>query len=64
MLQGDPLQGLRVGSYLTFQNELSKEMHILTKQKTILGRGAQMESRRVREPRRAALLCGSQSQVL
>ena len=31
-----------------------------TKQETLLGRGARAESRRVREPRRTALPCGSQ----
>ena len=34
---------------------------MLTKQETLLGRGAQMESRRVREPRRTALPHGSVS---
>ena len=36
----------------------------LTKQETLLGRGARVESQRVREPRRIALPCGSQSRVL
>ena len=35
---------------------------MLTKQEMLLGRGAQAESRRVREPRRTALPCGSQSE--
>ena len=34
---------------------------MLTKQETLLGRGAQVESSRVREPRRTALPRGSQS---
>ena len=38
----DPFQGIRVGSCLTLRNELSKEACILTKQKTLLGRGAAM----------------------
>ena len=42
---------------------MSEEIHVLTKQEILLGRGAQAESRRVREPRKPALLCGSQSQV-
>ena len=37
---------------------------MLTKQETSWGRGAWVESSRVREPRRTALPCGSQSQVL
>ena len=44
-----------MGSCLTLRNELSKETHVLTKQETLLGRGAQAESSRVREPRRTAL---------
>ena len=48
----------------TFGNELSKETHMLRKQETLLGRGAWVESSRVREPRRTALPRGSQSQVL
>ena len=35
-----------------------------TKQETLLQRGTQMESRRLREPRRTALTCGLKSQVL
>ena len=34
----DPFQGLSVGSRLTLGNELSEETHVLTKQKTLLGR--------------------------
>ena len=37
---------------------------MLTKQEILLGKGTQVESTRVREPRRTALPCGSQSQVL
>ena len=48
----DSFQDTRVGSCLTFGNELSKEMHKLTKQQTVLGRGTQAESRSSREPRR------------
>ena len=62
--KGDLFQGMRVGSCLTLGNELSEEMHMLAKQETLLGRGAQAESRRVREPWRTALPHGSQSQVL
>ena len=53
MLPGDPFQRL--------ENELSEETHVLTKQKTLLGRGAGVESRRVREPRRTAVPHGSLS---
>ena len=46
--KGDSFQD----SGLTLRNELSEDTHVLTKQKNLLGRGAQVESRRVREPRR------------
>ena len=49
---------------LTLVNVLSEETHMLTKQEISLGRGAQVESSRVREPRRTALPCGLQSWVL
>ena len=62
--KGDPFQGPRVGSCLTLRNELSKETQVLTKQETLLGKGAWAESSRVRETRRTALPRGSQSQVL
>ena len=53
--KGDPFQGLKVGSCLTPGNELSEEIHMQTEQEILLERGTQVESRRVREPRRAAL---------
>ena len=62
--QGDPFQGLKLGSCLTLGNELSEETHVLTKQEILLGKGTQVESRRVREPRRTALPHGAQSPVL
>ena len=62
--KADPFQGPKLGSCLTLGNELSEETHVLTKQETLLGKGTRVESSRVREPRRTALLCGSQSQVL
>ena len=34
---------------------------MLTKQETLLGTSARVESRRVREPRRTALLCAARS---
>ena len=37
---------------------------MLTKQETLVGKGAWAESGRVREPRRTAVPCSSQSQVL
>ena len=37
---------------------------MLTKQEALLGKGAWAEGSRVREPRRTALPCGSQSWVL
>ena len=36
--KGDCFQGLRMGSCLTLRKELSEESHVLTKQKTLLGR--------------------------
>ena len=60
----DPFQGLKLGSCLTLGNELSEKTHVLTKQETLLGKGTQVESSRVREPRRTALPCGSKSRVL
>ena len=56
--------GPKWGSWLTLKNELSEETHVLRKQETLLGRGAQVESSRVREPRRTALPRVSQSWVL
>lgn len=50
--KGDPFQGLSVGSCVTFGNELSEEIHVLTKQEPLLLKGAWVESRRMREPRR------------
>ena len=60
--EGGPLPGL--GSCLTLGNELSEETHVLTKQEILLGKGARVESRGVREPRRTALSRGLQSRVL
>ena len=39
-------------------------MHVLTKQKTSLGRVARAESSRLREPRRTALACGLRFMVV
>ena len=62
--KGDPFQGLKLSSCLTLGNELSEDTHVLTKQEILLGKGTQVESNRVREPRRTALLRGSQCRVL
>ena len=62
--EGSPFQGPKLGSCLTLGNELSKETHVLTKQEILLGKGTRVESSRVREPRRTALLRGSWSRVL
>ena len=51
----DLFQGQKLGSCLTLGSELSEETHVLTKQEILLGNGAQVESRRVREPGRTAL---------
>ena len=62
--KGDTFLCPRAGSCLTLGNELSEETQVLTKQRTLLGRGAQAESSREREPRRTALPRGSQAPVL
>ena len=62
--KGDPFPGPKLSSCLTLRNELSKETHVLTKQEILLRKGTRVESSRIREPRRTALPCGSQSQVL
>ena len=53
--KADPFQGPKLGSCLTLRNELSEETHVLTKQEILLGKGTQVESSRVREPRRTVL---------
>ena len=53
--KGDSFQGPKLGSCLTLGNELSEETHMLTKQEILLGKDTQVESSRVREPRRTAL---------
>ena len=60
----DPFQGPKLGSCLTLGNELSEETHVLTKQEILLGKGTGVESSRVREPRRTALLNHHTKQVL
>ena len=52
--EGRPLPGPKMRSCLTLGNK-SEEIHALTKQDILLGRGSQEESSRVREPRRTAL---------
>ena len=44
-----------MGSCLTLGNELSEETHVLTKQEILLGKGTQVESSKVKEPRRTAV---------
>ena len=44
-IKRDPFQGLRVGSCLTLRNELAENTLVLTKQETLLGRGAWVEIR-------------------
>ena len=55
--KGDPYQGPKLGSCLTLGNELSEETHVLTKREILLGKGAWVESRRVREPWRSHMAC-------
>ena len=52
-----------MGSCLTLGKELSEETRA-DKARGFIGKGTQVESSRVREPRRTALPRGSQSRVL
>ena len=52
---GDPFQGLQLGSYLTLGNELPGETHVLTMQEILLGKSTWVERSRLRESRRIAL---------
>ena len=61
--KGDPFQGPKLGSCLTLGKELSKEI-CADKARDFIGKGTQVESSRVREPRRTALPRGSKSRVL
>ena len=62
--KGDPFQDLKLCSCLILGSEFPEETHVLTKQESLLGKGARAESREVREPRRTALPWGWQSWVL
>ena len=63
MLQeGGPLPGPETG-LLSLGNELSEETHA-DKARDFIGKGTRVESRRVRELMRTALLRGSKSRVL
>ena len=53
---GNPFQGLEGSSCLTLRNELSKETYMQIKQEILLGRGAWVESRKVRESTWVAVL--------
>ena len=48
--KGGLFHGLKGGSCLTLRNESPEEKYVLTKQETFLGRGAWVESSRVRNP--------------
>ena len=61
---GHPFQGLKGCSCLTLGIELSKETGVVRTLETSLARGAWAESRRVREPRRTTVSCGTQPLVL
>ena len=58
----DRFQGPMVGSCLTLGNELSQET-CADKARDFIGKGSWVESSRVREPRRTALLHDSHSWV-
>ena len=55
LLEGEPLPGLETGLMSNTQNELFKDTRELTKQETLLERGARADSRSIRAPRRTAL---------
>ncbi|KAI4548682.1 hypothetical protein MG293_001012 [Ovis ammon polii] len=44
--KGDPFQGPKLDSYVKLGNELSKEMHMLTKQEVLVGKGTRVENSR------------------
>ena len=52
--KGDPFQGPTLSSCLTLRKELSEETRA-DKARDFIGKGTQVESSRVREPRRTAL---------
>lgn len=54
--KGDPW-GPKSGHLSNTWNALSEEIHVLAKQKTLLGWGPQEESSRIREARRSTLPC-------
>ena len=54
--KGDFFHSTRASLHLSLRNYLSKERHLLTRQETLLGRDAWVESRRIRRLRRTALL--------
>ena len=63
--EGGPLPAPETGGLLSNTRKwIVWETHVLTKQEILLGKGTRVESSRVREPRRTALPCGSQSLVL
>ena len=41
---GNPFQGPKLGSCLILRNELSEEVHVLTKQEILLGKGTRVKS--------------------
>ena len=57
--KGDPFQGLKPGSCLTLRREFSEQTRA-DKARDFIGKGTQVESSRVREPRKTALPRGSQ----
>ena len=58
---GRPLPGPETGLMSNIGNELSEDTQMLIKQKILSGKGTRVESSRVREPRRTALLLGKVS---
>ena len=64
LLEGEPLPGFATGLMSNTRNELSKETRKLTKQETLLERGARAENRSIRAPRRTALPRGLKARVL
>ena len=52
MQERGPIPGPETGLLPNTHNELSEETHVLTKQEILLGKGAWVESRSLRGPRR------------
>ena len=62
--KGTPLPGPETGLLSNTQKRIVEGDTCADKARDFIGKGTRVENSRVREPRRTALLCGSQSWVL